>query len=390
MNAQHSTTLRVVDLQKHFRRQKGSNVAAVNGVSLDIEPGTMVAVLGPSGSGKTTLLRCIAGLETPTGGEIWSGDLLLSSGDRGVIVPPEKRNFGMMFQTYAVWPHMTVFGNVAYPLKVRGMGKAEIQERVTEILRIVGIGHLRDEYPANVSGGQQQRVALARCLVSDPKVILFDEPLSNVDAKVREELRVELLAMHKRLGFAGVYVTHDQEEAMVISDRIVVMNEGKVVQADTPQQVYRRPTTRFVASFIGTANMFDGRVRAGGPQPGIITVSTKVGDIFVASDNFPPELRAEGTQVTVLARPEGLSVAAERPSTTPDATVLQGMLRAEMFRGSHSELLIELGGQIVRVRNSQGHALVEGHDVFVIAMSRSLYVLPGSGESIVQSGEVTA
>lgn len=382
--------LRVVDLEKHFRRQKGGQVAAVNGVSLEIEAGSMVAVLGPSGSGKTTLLRCIAGLETPTGGEIWSGTQLLSNGARGVIVPPEKRNFGMMFQTYAVWPHMTVSENVAYPLKVRGMGKAEIRERVTEILRVVGIGQLRDEYPANVSGGQQQRVALARCLVRDPKVILFDEPLSNVDAKVREELRVELLAMHKRLGFAGLYVTHDQEEAMVIADRVVVMNEGEVVQADTPEQVYRRPRTRFVASFIGTANLFDGRVQAVGPRPDLTIVSTAAGDLVVASQNVPPELRAVGTSVVVLARPEELSVAVEPPTESPDATVLKGVLRAGMFRGSHSELLIELGGQVVRVRNTQGHALVEGHDVFVIAASRSLYVLPGSRESIVQSREVDA
>src|SRR5579871_5907431 len=256
-----AAALRLVGLEKHFRRQQGSHVAAVNRVSLEIEAGTMVTILGPSGSGKTTLLRCIAGLEQPTDGEVWNGDRLLSSGARGIIVPPEKRHFGMMFQTYAVWPHMTVYGNVAYPLKVLGLSPAEIGERVTNMLRVAGIENLRDEFPANLSGGQQQRVALARCLINDPSVILFDEPLSNVDAKVREELRVELLAMHKRLGFAGVYVTHDQEEAMAISDRIVVMNEGSVVQIGTPREVYGRPASRFVAGFIGVANMWAGRVR---------------------------------------------------------------------------------------------------------------------------------
>jgi iron(III) transport system ATP-binding protein len=378
VSLEHGATLRVVNLEKHFRRQHGRQVAAVDSVSLDIVPGSMVAVLGPSGSGKTTLLRCIAGLETPTGGEIWNGGQLLSSGERGVLVPPEARNFGMMFQSYAVWPHMTVFGNVAYPLKVRRLPKAEIEERVTRMLRVVGIEHLRDEYPSNVSGGQQQRVALARCLVRDPKVILFDEPLSNVDAKVREELRVELLAMHKRLGFAGLYVTHDQEEAMVISDRIVVMDEGKVIQVDTPREVYRRPRSRFVANFIGVANIWEGKIKPDGRQPATTTVATTVGDMIVANENVPSGLASDGDDVIVMARPEGLSVAAERPGDSPDATVMPGVLRAEMFRGSHSELLVDVGNHMLRVRSTRSHALAEGSAVFVIASPAALYVLPHS------------
>ena len=372
-----ATTLRVVDLEKRFRREQGSQVAAVDGVSLEIEPGQMVAVLGPSGSGKTTLLRCIAGLEAPTGGEIWSGDRLLSSGSRGIEVPPEKRNFGMMFQSYAVWPHMTVFGNVAYPLKIRGLSKSEIQDRVTRMLRVVGIEALRDEYPTNVSGGQQQRIALARCLVRDPTVILFDEPLSNVDAKVREELRVELLSMHKRLGFAGLYVTHDQEEAMVIADRIIVMNDGKVVQEDTPRQVYRRPASRFVANFIGVANIWEGRVRANGHATGLTQVETRAGRMLVADENVPAELRADGRDVIVMARPEGLAIAAERPAEPGNETVLTGVLRAEMFRGSHSELLVDVDDSLVRVRNNQQtQALVEGNAAYVIATPSALRVLP--------------
>ena len=321
----------------------------------------------------------------PDGREIWSGGQLLSSGERGVLVPPEKRNFGMMFQSYAVWPHMTVFGNVAYPLRGRRLPKAEIEERVTRMLRIVGIENLRDEYPANVSGGQQQRVALARCLVMDPKVILFDEPLSNVDAKVREELRIELLAMHKRLGFAGLYVTHDQEEAMVISDRIVVMDEGKVIQVDTPQQVYRRPRSRFVANFIGIANVWEGKVKLDGRYPATTTVATKVGDMIVANENVPEGLASEGDDVIVMARPEGLSVAAERPSDSRDATVIPGILRAEMFRGSHSELLVDAGDHMVRVRNNQSQALVEGSAVFVIASPGALCVLPPSAGPATES-----
>ena len=378
MSLEQGATLRVVNLEKHFRRQQGSQVAAVDSISLDIDPGSLVAVLGPSGSGKTTLLRCIAGLETPTGGEIWSGGQLLSSGERGVLVPPEKRNFGMMFQSYAVWPHMTVFGNVAYPLKGRRLPKAEIEERVTRMLRVVGIESLRDEYPANVSGGQQQRVALARCLVMDPKVILFDEPLSNVDAKVREELRVELLAMHKRLGFAGVYVTHDQEEAMIIADRIVVMDQGKVIQIDTPEQVYRRPRSRFVANFIGIANMWEGKIKIDARPAPTATVATKIGDMIVSGENVPDGLVSDGDDVIVMARPEGLSVAAERPGDPRDATVMLGVLRAEMFRGSHRELLVDVGSHTLRVRNTQSGTLVEGSAVFVIAPPEALCVLPHS------------
>jgi len=370
---------------ERYLGEEEERVHALRGVSLDIEPGSMVAVLGPSGSGKTTLLRCIAGLEAPTGGEIWSGSELLSSGEAGVLVPPERRNFGMMFQSYAVWPHMTVFGNVAYPLRTRRLPTAEIEERVTRMLRVVGIENLRDEYPANVSGGQQQRVALARCLVRDPKVILFDEPLSNVDAKVREELRVELLAMHKRLGFAGLYVTHDQEEAMVVSDRIVVMDHGKVVQVDTPRQVYRRPRSRFVANFIGLANVWEGKVKLEGGPSATTTVVTKAGDMIVANANVPGGLGSAGDDVIVMARPEDLSVAAERPAGAADATVMPGILRAEMFRGSHSELLVDVGNHIVRVRSSRSQALAEGSTVFIVASPDALCVLPHSEGPIAES-----
>jgi iron(III) transport system ATP-binding protein len=375
----------VVGLEKAFRRQKGSHVAAVNDVSLEIEAGSMVTVLGPSGSGKTTLLRCIAGLEVPSGGEIWNGDRLLSSGAAGIIVPPEKRGFGMMFQSYAVWPHMTVFGNVAYPLQARRMSKPQIQERVTRMLDVVGIGRLRDEYPATLSGGQQQRVALARCLVNDPRVILFDEPLSNVDAKVREELRVELLAMHKRLGFAGVYVTHDQEEAMVISDRIVVMNEGKVVQIGTPQEVYRRPTSRFVANFIGVANMWEGSLKRDASDADMTTVMTSAGDIRVATANVPREISSDSDAVIVMARPEAFSIATERPGDTYGMNVWQGVLRAEMFRGSHTEFLVEAAGRMVRIRTNEHRAIPEGGTVFIVASGHQLRVLRDSEGSMIQS-----
>lgn len=371
--------VRVVDLEKHFRREKGDQVAAIDGVSLEVEPGRMVAVLGPSGCGKTTLLRCIAGLESPTSGEVWDGGRLLSSGERGIIVPPERREFGMMFQSYAVWPHMSVYGNVVYPLRVRRWPKAGREERVQRILEAVGISHLRDEYPGTLSGGQQQRVALARSLVSDPKVILFDEPLSNVDAGVREELRVELLEMQRQIGFAGIYVTHDQAEAMAISDYVVVMNDGKVLQVAAPREVYDRPATRFVADFIGSANLWEGRLLPPRDGEGIAVVACAIGEVAVAGANVGA---IDHDDAVVMARHEAVWVTPERPSDVAHSNVWAGTLHAEMFRGTHSEFLVEIEGELVRGRGSPGHEddeMAVGEKVFVVAPPARLRVLPSPG-----------
>jgi iron(III) transport system ATP-binding protein len=379
--------LRVVDLVKQFQREKGGRVNAVDGISLDIERGTMVTVLGPSGCGKTTLLRCIAGLEVPTGGEVWSGDRLLSSGAKGLIIPPERRGFGMMFQSYAVWPHMSVFENVAYSLRIKRRPKEEIERRVSQILDVVGIAHLRNEYSTRLSGGQQQRIALARCLVNDPDVILFDEPLSNVDAKVREELRVELLAMQRRIGFAGVYVTHDQEEAMAISDRIVVMNEGKAVQVGPPREVYRRPTSRFVASFVGVVNLWPGRL---GPSNGTLrTVTTDLGPVRVTAANVPVDTAGEGAEVVLMTRPEGLTVHADGDVPEDLSNVWPGTLRAEMFRGAHTDLLVEVGDHIVRARAGDDSQLTVGGAVRVVVAPQRIRVLAG-GTNVVDSPDAEA
>ena len=270
----------------------------------------------------------------------------------------------MMFQTYAIWPHMSVYRNVAYPLKSRGWSKSQIAERVDNILTVVGIEHLRNEYPARMSGGQQQRVALARSLVNEPKVILFDEPLSNVDAKVREDLRLELLAMQKEIGFSGVYVTHDQDEAMAISDRIVVMDEGKVLQVGTPREIYRQPSSRFVANFIGVANMWEGR-RA----PGATVVACDIGDIVVESGR---SAAPDGeTDVVVIARPEALTVSVQEPSGLEHANIWRGTLRTEIFRGDHTEYFVEIRGSVVRARSLREDtpgrdAPVVGDEVFVV------------------------
>ena len=270
--------VRVENLVKRYRRRDGETVKAVDGISLTVHEGELVVLLGPSGCGKTTLLRCVAGLEQPDSGHVSvHGRTLFADGGR-VSVPVEKRQLSMVFQSYALWPHMTVFDNVAFPLRNRRTPRAEIQRRVKRALEKVGVGDLVSSYPSQISGGQQQRVALARALVPNDGLILFDEPLSNVDARVRDELRFELLEMQREIGFSALYVTHDQSEAMAMADRIAVLGGGRIRQLAPPAEVYRRPASRYVANFVGTANEIPGRVAAVGLD-GTMTVDTAVGKI---------------------------------------------------------------------------------------------------------------
>jgi ABC-type Fe3+/spermidine/putrescine transport system ATPase subunit len=234
---------------------------AVDRLDLRIEPGEFVSLLGPSGCGKTTTLRMIAGFVRPTGGRIRMDGRVISSPE--LALPPEKRGMSMIFQSYAIWPNMTVAENVAFGLKLRRMGRADVQARVTQMLNTVRLGGLAERYPAELSGGQQQRVALARAMVIEPGVLLLDEPLSNLDASLREEMRFEIRRLHDQFHFTTVYVTHDQGEAMVTSDRIAVMNGGRIEQIDAPFDLYTRPRTRFVASFIGRTNLMQATADAG-------------------------------------------------------------------------------------------------------------------------------
>ena len=228
---------------------------AVDDLSLDVQDGEFVSLLGPSGCGKTTTLRIIAGFIEPTRGVISIGGTVYSDPGRGIFVPPEQRKLGMVFQSYAVWPHMNVFENIAYPLRIRKMPKTEIRDRVNRVAEQVKMPELLDRYPSQLSGGQQQRVALARALAAEPRVLLLDEPLSNLDAKLREEMRLEIKELQSRLGITIVFVTHDQVEAMVLSDRIAVINQGRLLQVGTPQSIYEQPADEFVARFIGAANL---------------------------------------------------------------------------------------------------------------------------------------
>ena len=237
-----------------------SGVAAVDGVDLELREGEFVSLLGPSGCGKTTTLRMIAGFIDPTAGTIEMDGQVLSSPSGSL--PPERRQMSMIFQSYAVWPNMTVHENVAFGLKLRKLSGDEVRRRVAEILDVVHMGHLAERYPAELSGGQQQRVALARAIVIKPQVLLLDEPLSNLDANLREEMRFEIRRLHDEFRITTVYVTHDQAEAMVTSDRIAVMNQGRIEQVDDPHTLYTRPKTRFVAGFIGRTNFLDGVCKA--------------------------------------------------------------------------------------------------------------------------------
>jgi ABC-type Fe3+/spermidine/putrescine transport system ATPase subunit len=246
--------IRISDLTKRF----GDHVA-VDGVSLEVAEGHTLALLGPSGCGKTTILRCIAGLETPEQGSIdIAGTVVFDKGARINLVP-EQRELGIVFQSYAVWPHMSVGDNVGFPLKVRGVANAERQDRVARILELVGLGTSKDKPATELSGGQQQRVALARALIHEPRLVLFDEPMSNLDAQLREQVRLELQVLQARLGFTAIYVTHDQAEAFALAETVVVMNRGRIETVGPPRQVFHRPATPFVARFLGF-NVLQGRV----------------------------------------------------------------------------------------------------------------------------------
>jgi iron(III) transport system ATP-binding protein len=318
--------IRISALRKRFRRVDRSVTAAVDGVNLDVAAGEFLVLLGPSGCGKTTLLRCLAGLETPDEGAIELAGHPVFDAGRRVDVAPERRGLSMMFQSYALWPHMSVASNVSYPLENRHVPRGERAAMVREALELVGIGELARQFPGEMSGGQQQRVALARALVAGDRVILFDEPLSNVDAKVRERLRVELLAMQRRLGFAAVYVTHDQTEAMELASRIAVMRAGRIAQLGRPRDIYEHPATRYVANFVGVANEIPGRVER--VEGGRATIAGPAGPVVGLAG---PGLSI-GQAAVAVWRPQHGRIGETRTVNTFTARRL-----VDMFAGSHIE-----------------------------------------------------
>jgi iron(III) transport system ATP-binding protein len=337
-----------VELRK-LRKLYGKTVA-VDGVDLDIGKGEFMTFLGPSGCGKTTTLRMIAGLIEPTEGEISVGGKLLSSPGTKVV-PPEKRNMGMVFQSYAVWPHMTVFENVAFPLRNLKKSKEEIGKRVRAALELVKLDGLEDRYPSNLSGGQQQRVALARAMAIEPDILLFDEPLSNLDAKLREEMRFELKEIQRRIGVTSIYVTHDQAEAMAISDRIAVMSHGQIKQIGKPREIYDSPEDPFTAEFIGLANFFPGK-------------ATSEKTVCLAGRQ---ELEIDGCRelnmgadVILSIRPHNIKIYKEVNKTRNE---VQGIVEKGAYLGDKVDYRVRVGDSILRIQTPPGEVFTEGTKV---------------------------
>jgi iron(III) transport system ATP-binding protein len=314
-------------LTKKFppRTKQGGEVTAVDDVSLNIEKGKFVTLLGPSGCGKTTTLRLIAGFEFPTSGRI------TLDGQRLDDIPPNRRDMAMVFQSYAIFPHLTVFENIAYGLKIKKLAASEIKHKIEQVMALTKLTGLEDRAPNQLSGGQQQRVALARALVVEPKVLLFDEPLSNLDAKLREEMRFEIRDLQKRLGITAIYVTHAQEEALVMSDEIAIINKGKLAQLGTPQEIYERPRSKFVADFIGLANFIPVRVESFDAE--IAQVSAGRAMLTVPAT---PGL-ARGHTTTLFVRPNEIVFADERA----DKNVLSGTVTQATYLGAYVDYRIQ-------------------------------------------------
>jgi len=356
-----------IEIQNLFKRFK--DVVAINRIQLEINKGEMLTLLGLSGCGKTTTLRCIAGLEKPEEGDIIiDGQSMLSQG----FVPPAKRGIGMVFQNYAVWPHMKVFSNIVYGLKLQKIPRPKIREQAQQVLELVGLAGLESRYPAQLSGGQQQRVALARALVTNPKVLLLDEPLSNLDAKLREELRFEIKSLVRRMEITAVYVTHDQAEAMVISDRIAVMDSGNVVQIGNPQDIYKRPANRFVADFIGTMNFMPSEVVEVLDDRNTVAVKSEFSEKMVCMTS-EGTAAAPGTKVYASIRPEDVEVFAERPQAAEN--VYKGNIVHKAYLGNFLFFFISVNDTMIRVQVPYNLPQEEGQEVYLFLDPKKCMIL---------------
>jgi spermidine/putrescine ABC transporter ATP-binding subunit len=356
---QGSAELEVRNLVKRFTAQ-----SVVGPLSFSVEAGEFVSLLGPSGCGKTTTLRCIAGFETPTEGSI------LLNGSSIVDQPPNRRNIGLVFQNYALFPHLTVFENVAFGLRLRRVGDAQLKQRVGHALELVGLPDLAARYPRQLSGGQQQRIAIARSVVLEPRILLFDEPLSNLDLKLRLTMRRELRELQRRLGKSAVYVTHDQGEALALSDRIVVMSNGRIEQIGSPQEIYERPANAFVADFIGSSNLLDATVIGSDGAATIIDAGgLKLRALVVG--------HASGTRMLAMVRPERIRIAAMQERDGDNT--LSARIREATYLGQDLHLSLTLdGGQELSVvtEGSAARRLAPGEEVVLKVDAADIFLLP--------------
>ena len=371
VNASPSGTRALVDIagvSKSFRSRHGT-VTALGDVSMIVQEGEFVVLLGPSGCGKTTLLRSVAGLEKPDRGRIEIAGRTVFDSAQKIAVPPESRGLSMVFQSYALWPHMTVFDNIAYPLRNRK--RPDVKGQVGRALEMVRCSELASRYPGQLSGGQQQRVALARALASGDQLILFDEPLSNVDAKVREAVRFELLNLQRELGFSALYVTHDQSEATALAHKIVVMRQGAVAQIGTPREVYERPDSRYVASFLGATNFLPATVSRVGSGEALL--DTDLGALVARLDASMGELRP-GDRALAVLRPEKLSLAPQSAAGQPN--VFKGRLQRSIYLGAFSEYVVAFGDRQFFVQSMESPEIAEGDDVYMAVDKAKLRLLP--------------
>ncbi len=364
--------LEIDDIEKTFKETK-----AVDHVSFGLRKGEFLTLLGPSGCGKTTTLRAIAGFETIDSGRILIDGRVVSDPAQKIHLAPEKRSFGMVFQSYAVWPHMTVAQNIAYGLHNMHLSRAEANERVLRVLKMVGL-EVEAERPATMlSGGQQQRVALARAIVYEPKVLLFDEPLSNLDAKLRERMRLELRRLQAELGITSVYVTHDQEEAMVVSDQVIVMEKGRIRQIGAPQEIYDRPVSRYVAHFIGSANIFPARILQVDGERRRVMVEAHVGDgkLPLRGVYHQQQTPKEGAAGFVCIRNESISVVETGSPPEAGRNAIAGLVQRRINMGSYMEYLVQANGHEIIMRAPRAISIAENSAVdLTFAEENCLYL----------------
>jgi spermidine/putrescine ABC transporter ATP-binding subunit len=341
--------LKVNNLSKSF-----GNVKAVQEISFEATEGRVLSLLGPSGCGKTTTLRCIAGFENPDQGEIYLDDRKITP------FPPEKRGIGMVFQNYALWPHMTVYGNLAFGLQIRKVPKPEINKRIKKILSMVQLEGYEDRYPRQMSGGQQQRIAMARALVFEPDIMLLDEPLSNLDAKLREEMRFEFTELQKKLGITAVYVTHDQAEALVLSDKIVILDQGKIIQSGTPKEIFSNPKNKFVAGFIAVTSFMDGKVDSLAEEQKKVVVKTDDG-LTIQGNNSNLSV---GQRVSVAIRMNAVHFVQDEDEIEKNSVNLfKGKIIQSSYLGNIVDYKISVGNWMVRTNTEVKNNFKVGDEV---------------------------
>ena len=340
--------LSVKSLHTEYAGANGQVVKAAQDVSFEVPDGALFTLLGPSGCGKTTTLRSIAGLERPRLGDIAVDGKVVFSSANGVFVAPNRRNFGMVFQSYAIWPHMNVFKNVSFPLEVRKArpSRKEIEDKVMRVLSAVQLADLAERDATKLSGGQQQRLALARALVMEPQLLLLDEPLSNLDAKLREKMRFELKRIQRELGLTTVYVTHDQGEALALSHEIAVMSEGQIVQIGSPRDIYERPRNRFVADFVGNTNFIAGTMVSAAAGNGRCRVATPLGELNVHC----VENLTQGAPVVISVRPEDVELSENPLPPAEDDNLCRGTVNAKVFLGDYLDFQVKVGESVLLAR----------------------------------------